>query len=393
MKADGNLPIVKLGDFILENMERILTSWESYARKFWVGQLPDTAALRNHAETMLRAVAADMASPQTEAERDLKSEGGEVEPDSEMGRAAAGHAIARVNDGFDIERLVAEFRALRASVVRIWVESVPAPSKDQISELGRFNEALDQLVAQSVRAFNLRVEKSRRLFLGILGHDLRQPLHSIRMFTEILAKKPEELAPGVETVLTSMTKCCDSMAGMLGDLLDFTSSQLGSAMPVTLAASNLELVCREVLNEVQAAAPDRQFHFEAEGNLEGEWDAPRLKQMASNLLSNAMQHGAAGEPIDTRLHGTDEEVSLSVHNKGTPIPKEAVGSLFDPMVRISNERKGRPAGSIGLGLYICQQIAAAHAGAITIESSAETGTTFTVRLPRRPAFADPARNQ
>jgi signal transduction histidine kinase len=299
-----------------------------------------------------------------------------------MDRAALGHALARVNDGFDIARMVGEFRALRATVGRIWWQSVPSPHREQIEDMGRFNEALDQLVAASLAAFIERIDRSRRLFLGILGHDLRQPLQSLRMLTDLLTR-PEQLPSGTAPVLSSMTRCCDGMAKMLGDLLDFTSSQLGCEMSVSPAASNLELICREVMEEVQAAVPGATFNLEIAGDLAGEWDASRLRQMISNLLANAVQHGSGSDPIDLTLRGADEEVILAVHNTGSPIPPDSIDTLFDPMVRLPDDNKTRVPGSIGLGLYICRQIALAHHGEIEVESSAARGTTFTVRLPRR----------
>ena len=373
---------MRLGDFILANMETILAAWESYARRYWQGPIPDSKRLRNDAETMLRAVVADMATDQTGAQQQSKSEGEYEKDKSEMKRAAVGHALSRVHDGFDIARMVAEFRALRASVNRIWWESVPEPHHEQIADMGRFNEAIDQLVAASVTGFTERLDRSRRLFLGILGHDLRQPLYSLRMFAEILGRK-EPLPPDGGAMLESMIKCCDSMGGMLGDLLDFTTSQLGSEMPVSPAACNLENVCREVLDQVQAGASGRSFTLDASGDLEGEWDAARLRQMLSNLLSNARHHGQADHPVSITLRGSDEDATLAVHNMGPPIPPESITILFDPMVRLARQEKDRPPGSIGLGLYICRQIATAHHGEIGVESCAESGTTFTVRLPKK----------
>lgn len=390
-ETNGGTP--RLGDFILENLDAILAAWEDFARRFWQGPLPGRARLRNDAEAMLRALVRDMGTSQTLAEQKRKSEGERGGDPSGMDRAALGHALARVHDGFDIARMVAEFRALRASVSRIWWESVPTPHQEQIADMERFNEAMDQLVAASIVAFAERIDRSRRLFLGILGHDLRQPLYSIKIFTDVLAKSGQ-VAADVPAIAARMAKCCDAMAKMLGDLLDFTSSELGSAMPVYPAASDMEAICREVLEEVRVANPARSFNLETTGTFQGEWDPSRVRQMFSNLLSNAIHHGSPDEAIDATLRGSDGEVTLAVHNMGPAIPQDSLGILFDPMVRIAAEGKARPQGSIGLGLYICRQVAAAHGGEIKVESSAERGTTFTVRMPRRfVAGADGAGDQ
>lgn len=381
MASETGDRVLRLGEFILENMETILTAWEDYARAYWQGPLPDSKTLRNEAQEMLLALVKDMSTPQSGTEQKLKSEGAGGDNQSGMNQAATGHALARVNDGFDICRMVAEFRALRASVTRIWWKSFPQPHPEQMADMGRFNEALDQLVASSLTAFTARIDRSRRLFLGILGHDLRQPVTSIMMFTEILQRQKCS-ADDSSRILASTMRCCEAMSSLLSDLLDFTSSQLGTEMPVYTSQMDLKELCSEILAEIRVANPERSFELDAEGECDGEWDARRLRQLVSNLVSNAVQHGSRHHPITLTLRGSAEAVRLSVHNQGKPIPQDAIGTLFDPMVRIPTEEFQRPAGSIGLGLYITKQIAHAHGGKVLVESSGENGTTFTAVLPK-----------
>lgn len=379
MGPGGNTKTVSLGEFIVQNMEEILTAWETFARTYWKGQLPSSERFRDDAQLMLQAVVKDMASFQSDGDQKIKSEGGSVDAGSDMHVAALSHALGRVNDGFDITRMVAEFRALRASVCRIWRAQVPSPSEEQTDELARFHESIDQLVAASVGAFTERIENSRRLFLGILGHDLRQPLNAIKMFSGVLAS-PDPPSPG--PLAASMGKCCDDMARMLADLLDYTSSQLGCALPMYPVPTNLGEICGQVIEEIQVSSPTHKFNFEMGGELDGEWDAVRVRQMVSNLLANAVHHGSADHPIAVKLIADEEDVTLAVHNMGPPIPVESIGILFHPMVRASTGLKARPHGSIGLGLFICRQVAIAHGGEIKVDSSSEGGTAFTVRLPK-----------
>lgn len=175
------------------------------------------------------------------------------------------------------------------------------------------------------------------------------------------------------------------MGGMINDLLDFTSTGLGAAMPLGPAAMDLGPLCREVVDETRAAHLARPVCFEAQGDLSGDWDAARLRQVVSNLVGNAFQHGAQDRPVALTASSKGADVVLEVRNEGPPIPPADMATLFDPLVRGSapEGQKHRPSGSIGLGLYIARQVMAAHGGAIDVTSSADAGTVFTVRLPRR----------
>ncbi len=247
----------------------------------------------------------------------------------------------------------------------------------------RFNEALDQLLAASVTGFTDMVELRRHLFLGILGHDLRQPLESLGRLIKDLGAKKHDSSPGTGDLLPRMTGHCDAMSDMLNDLLDFASFQLGRKMPLTTGPTDLEKICRDILAGVETTS-GRGFALETAGDLTGEWDAARVRQLASNLVSNARYHGGAGTPIKVTLRGTDDKVTMAVHNMGRPISEAAIRTLFDPMVP-ATKKKSRPYGSLGLDLHICRQIVVAHDGGIDVESTADKGTTFTVRLPKQVA--------
>jgi signal transduction histidine kinase len=156
-------------------------------------------------------------------------------------------------------------------------------------------------------------------------------------------------------------------------------------MPLSPAATDLGHLCREVVDEMRAAHPTRTFRFDPHGDLAGEWDGARLRQVVSNLLGNAVQHGGGAGPVDLAVGGEDSDVRVTVRNQGPPIPRDDVATIFEPLVRgPSAESRGpRRPGSLGLGLYIAREVVAAHGGTIDVQSSAEDGTAFTVRLPRR----------
>jgi signal transduction histidine kinase len=374
---------MRLADFILTNIEPILVDWEAFARSIWPGGGMDPVALRDHAKDILIATALDMNSVQSAAQQSDKSKG-----DGEAGTvsvrvdgASDVHAIGRVRSGFDLMAVVSEYRALRASVIRLWRESAPSPDLRDLSDLTRFNESIDQSLTEAVRSYTQQVDRSRQMFLAVLGHDLRNPLNSIMMSAELLSRMDQFDDESAATA-AQIRASAAAMAGMISDLLDFTGSGLGAAMPLTPAAMNLGKLCSEVADEMRAAHPARPLRFEPHGDLSGEWDGARLRQVVSNLLGNAVQHGVG--PIELSAAAVGGDVRLVLRNDGPPIPPHAMLTLFSPLTRASSDEPGkaRRAGSIGLGLYIAREIVTGHGGTITAKSSAETGTVFTVNLPR-----------
>lgn len=376
----------RLADFILANVEPILADWVTFARSTMAGGKMNAIALRDHAEDILRATAKDMRAAQTDEQQAGKSKG--VRHDGPASRrledASQEHAVGRVNSGFPLRDLVAEYRALRACVIRRWGAVKGTYDATDIDDLTRFNESIDQSLTRSVNGYTERVEQSRRMFLAVLGHDLRNPLGAITMSAQMLLRKGN-LEPAAAGWASGISESGAAMMQMLGDLLDFTSAGLGSLMPLSVGPMDLAGLCDEVVREVRGGHPTRALEFEPSGDLTGDWDAGRLRQLLSNLLGNAMQHGAADEPAVLKADGEGAEVVLAVRNGGSPIPAGAVATIFDPLVRgVSPEAQAsRRPGSLGLGLHIAREVARAHGGDIAVASSARAGTTFTVRLPRR----------
>jgi signal transduction histidine kinase len=379
---------MRLADFILANVEPILVEWEAFARGIAPGAKMDALALRDHAGDILQATALDMRSTQTAAERSAKSRGrghgggGDGDGDPTLNGASELHAIDRLGAGFDLLEVVAEYRALRASVLRLWSESAPEPHERDVDDLTRFNESIDQSITKAVASYTTRVNQSRDLFLAILSHDLRNPLNSITMSAELLPKLIEPAAEAIG-VATQIATSAHAMGRMIGDLLDYTRTRLGAGMPVEPARIDLGTLCHELFNEFRTAHPEREIRYRSKGDLIGYWDVDRLRQAVSNLIGNAVQHGA--DPIELRLSGDGpDDLVVVVHNGGPPIPPGELPKIFDPLVRGSSAghpKKNRP-GSIGLGLYIAREIARSHGGSIDVTSTAQAGTAFTVRLPR-----------
>ena len=380
---------MRLPHFIETQLEAILSDWEAFARSIWPGDPVSRLVLRNHAIEMLLAIARDMRSSQTDIQQADKSkglgEGGKTQRGKNSDRidtASHLHALSRVSSGFELGGLVAEYRALRASVTQLWIQSEPNADPHHLQDIIRFNEGIDQLLGESVGSYVHSVESSRQCFLGILGHDLRNPLASATMVAQMLANTTRidsrfaELASTLRASLTAMGK-------LINDLLDFSGTRLGSKMTMVPELMDLRALCQEVIDEMQAAYPAHEFQLvsENDGQMTGEWDGARLRQMISNLLGNAVQHGFASTPITLSMLSDGPDVSLAFHNQGPAIPEAALGVIFDPMKRHQPTEASTPPGSFGLGLFIANEVASAHGGSVAVVSALDE-TVFTIQLPR-----------
>jgi len=375
---------MRLSLFISENLEDILVEWEAFAASLLgPGQIMTSLALRDHATQILLAIAEDIESNQSDLEQAYKSKGfAQIAPATKT--AAMTHGALRHLAGFDLRQLAAEFRALRASVLRLWLKR-GGDNGSAFYQLTRFNESIDQALAESVANYADEVARSRDTFLAILGHDLRSPLAAIANSGLLLAS-PGLLPAGTALEAAQrINRSATRMSSMIADLLEYTRTRLGRAKPIAREFLNLEQLCRIAYDEIRAAHPERTFRLETSGNLEGHFDSARLHQVLSNLLNNAVQHGAANQPITLSAHGEPDKVTVQVRNYGRPIQADHLQVIFNPLVQIPsthpNDDKAGASG-LGLGLYIAREIVAMHGGTIVAESSEEDGTVFSARLPR-----------
>ncbi len=365
--------------FILEHMDEIVAEWEAFARTVSPASATmDSMALRDHVKQMLQAIAKDIETHQTGAEQEEKSKG-EAPPAGAADTAAETHGHMRHTAGFDLSELVAEFRALRATVLRIWISKEKYCDPVTAYEITRFNEAIDQALAESVATYSAELTRSRDTFLAILGHDLRSPLSALAGTLHILSNpagdvhREETLATGKRSVAV--------MSGMIQDLLEYTRTRLGKGIPITVADDDLEAVCKAAFNEVSLVYPQTAFRFEVESGLRGSFDAARMHQVLANLLNNAVQHGQRGFPVVLVARTSEQSLVLQVKNRGRPIAPELLQVVFDPLVQIPTEDSSELFTNLGLGLFIAREIVLAHGGTIGATSSDEE-TVFTVELPR-----------
>jgi len=371
---------MRLADFILRDMEVILEEWEAFAAV----QLPaskhmDSVALRDHARQILQAVAKDISTSESREAQTAKSLGRAPLLIGAPETAAQTHALLRARSGFDINQLAAEYRALRASVLRLWGDDSPSEST-HLDDIIRFNEAIDQALAESVAFFSAEVDQARNLFLGMLGHDLRNPLQTIQMTASYLAAL--NAGAKVSDAAGLLTKSGHDMHALLDDLLDFNRTTLGLGINITPSDVDLSQLCASALDQLRAANPGRKIDLEVNGDTCGSWDSQRLKQLLGNLVRNAIKYGAPDAPVCVDLKGDAARVVLEVRNSGSVIEPSDLDQIFNPLKRGSdNENKREADGSIGLGLYIAREIAKGHGGSIEARSD-ETETVFAVKLPR-----------
>jgi signal transduction histidine kinase len=374
---------MRLSDFLMMNMELILRDWENFARTI----LPATEGmnqerLRDDAQEMLTTIARDMAAEQTASEQEKKSRGQKSRGAADS--AAETHAADRLHAGFSLNELVSEYRALRATVIRLWTREMDRADRSTLEELIRFNEALDQALSESVSRYTSQVAHARDLLIGALSHDLRTPLSAVLHSAQFMLRSDaldDAHTKAASRILNSATR----MNAMVSDLLDFSRTRLGDELPVSLSSTDLGDACRAAIEEISAFHPSAAFTFEATGALTGKWDRTRIGQMLSNLLGNAVQHGVPGRPIAIEAIGSEDEVLITVHNEGPPIPEELQKRIFEPLARGSQgDHASKSDKNLGLGLYIACQIVKAHRGSLKLASSNREGTIFAARLPRLP---------
>lgn len=337
--------------------------------------------LRDHAEGILRSIALDIDEAQNEQERYDKSRGNALA--DLVPSAASVHGGMRQASNFSPLQLSAEFRALRATVLRLWLPLVAQITDETVREMVRFNEAIDQALAESIVTYTARADQVRELFLAILGHDLRAPLSTLALAGELLARAPN--AEETARIAARVRRGSRLMTGMVNDLIGYTRTQLGSGMPMALATVDLGEVARSALEDASSTHPATRFESSVQGDLVGCFDSVRLHQLFTNLLVNAAQHGTGGEPVLMQVAGDPEAVTVQVRNRGTPIPRASWESIFQPLVQLPGDEADRNVTrtSLGLGLFVAREIAALHQGTIRVDSDEASGTTFTVRLPRQ----------
>ena len=363
-------------------MEAIVAEWEEFASTLFSSRQQMTSlALRDHVKEIMEAVVTDIRAAQSKEQQTAKSKGHAPKILEAPETAAQTHGVLRARCGLNINQLVSEYRALRASVLRLWEESGeidPQGFQDMI----RFNEAIDQALSESVDFFAAKVEESRNLLLGALGHDMRSPLQAILLTARNLARSNTglDLPKAAERLVRSGA----AIQSLLEDLIDFSRANLGQGTAVEPQECDIGLIFADEVEQQRVAHPGARIDLTVEGEVRAKCDARRLQQVLRNLITNAIAYGFQGTPVTVSLKRTTVGISFSVTNRGQSIDRNVLTRLFDPLKRgLCDEGQGADR-HMGIGLYIVREIALAHGGEVQVQSEADE-TRFTVNLPRDPA--------
>lgn len=372
---------MELAAFIRSNGDAIVAEWQEFAGTY----LPSAAhmdriMLRDHIVGLLQFVAGDLETPETERERSEKAKGQGPKTGGADDSAAETHADLRFIAGFDTIEMISEFRALRASVIKLW-RSEWTKTEDILPDLLRFNEAIDQIMTESLSRFTKKLDDAGSLLAETLVHDFRGPLAEIRNSAKELLMKGTLDLEDVKRV-SQIESSTAHITPLVSDLIDAVGIRLGKGVPIVPGEMDIATAVHETAEKEQIAHPDRKILIETSGDLKGEWDRARVEQVLSNLIGHAVLQGLKTSAIVIVASGEDQEVILSVQTGGA-IPPYSVGTVFDPLPRGEDGRQIQSESTrLDLGLFITKAIVTSHGGNITVTSSEEKGTTIMAHFPR-----------
>ncbi|MGY1408159.1 ATP-binding protein [Luteimonas sp. A611] len=372
---------MRLADYIERNSEAIVDEAEAFAGSQLTGRVTlDSATLRDHIPQILEIIVADLRSSQTAQEEREKAEGLSDTSESSPKSPAQWHGQLRARSGFSIEHLMAEYRVLRAAVLRLW-SSREGVSAEAFEDMQRFNQAIDQAIAESVAHYAAEVETWRNIFLGVLGHDLRGPVTTILLASGLLTKATEN--PSTTRLASLLAMSGERLARLLDDLLDFSHTTLGSGVRISRADTDVAAELRDEIEMLRLAWPEASIDFQAPDSARACVDASRVRESLANLVNNAIKHGTAPGSVSVVLAQEGDNTLLTVENHGAAIPPALLATMFDPLRRGASADIPGDHSGLGLGLFVVSEVVKAHGGEVTVRSISDS-TSFTMRLPSAP---------
>lgn len=345
-------PVADLATFLRSERDAIIAEWLVRVRALPAAEgMPEPVLLDN-----IPQILDELAEALERADADHQA----------LDALPSHHALARYRVGFDVRSVVAEYQLLR----RVILERLAAAT-----ETLQLHDALDRAIADAVDHFAAERDRAQEIFVGILGHDLRNPLGAIQMAAAQLSRPEVRLEASARRLVGRISNSTARIRRLIEDLLDVTRSRIGGGLPMMPRPMDLREVVTDVVDEFHEAYPDRDVQVESDGPLRGTWDPDRLAQVVSNLVANALEHGT--DPVVVSTAREDDAVVLEVRNRGRLFDDEMLHT-FDVLASLSAARHGRR--GLGLGLYIVREVVRAHGGQMSAESAGDD-TTFRIRLP------------
>jgi signal transduction histidine kinase len=281
-----------------------------------------------------------------------------------------GSVVALIHRAEDVTEREAELSALQEA-------------RRTAQALGDTEHQREEAERVSLRARDQRAQEFQQRLIGIVGHDLRNPLSAIATSATLLGRG--ETSPERTKRISQILNSAARMDSIIANLLDYTRVRTGTGLQMVRKRIDAHELCRQTVRELQVSHPDRVIVVQADGDGMGDWDPDRLGQIVSNLVSNAVKYGAPPEPIIVVSWGEKKIWTLQVSNRGNPIPADLLPKLFEPFER-GPQTDQTVKQSMGLGLYIVSEVVRAHGGTLSVSSTPGHKTVFTARLPR---YEDP----
>jgi signal transduction histidine kinase len=349
-----------VADFLRREKDRLVDLWEQEARS----ELPalqhmSRPVLLDHLYELIDSLAAWI-------------EGRPAEADVGFQALIEGHALQRLGYGVGLETLMREYGKLRYVVLRELLAENPPPAS-----LILLHEGMDRAIGVAIDRYAQRREEVRGRFISILGHDLRDPLSTVKISADIMGHS-DKLPAELKLVITRIARATERMQRMISEVLDFARGHLGGGIPANPTLNDMGDICRHVVDEQGAVHADRTIAIATSGDLRGPFDRDRVTQAIANLVANGLEHGSGDVEVVACETADHHHVITTVTSHGKPIPPDVLPRLFDPFARgdASISRRG-----LGLGLYIVHQIALAHGATVEVASD-PSATSFTITWPR-----------
>lgn len=365
---------MNLSKFIRENIAWIASEWETAASGRISAPEATSCQVRRTASSRLEPVLAVMALRLD----DSAPPGGGVDD------TAARHGALRHAQGYSLPDLVADFGAMREVVLRAWMADGMGRDTAVLGGMPRLCTVVDGMLAEAVAGYSEQVERSRHLFLNVLGHDLRSPLAAIAMGGQYLSAPGRGDAAQLK-VADSIVRSAGMMSAMIRDLVEYSRVRMGRSLQLSpKKEENLAEICQAAVSEAQSRHPECEFLFRGSGDLRGCFDRKRMRQVLGSLLDNTVRQGTRRLPVVLEARGDETAVMVLLKNRGSLIPPVSLASIFEPLIPLSEDAQADdlPAMGLGIGLFVARELVRAHGGTIEALSSEAEGMVFVLRLPR-----------